>query len=274
MPRVGAAVLVAACGIATGGAGEPAPPWREIAPGLELAELKSPVASAAGDSTVTVVRVDPARYEFRLLSSKLLDLEANLPASAWVEKYGLTGAMNASMYREDHRTSVSFMRDGEALNNGRWSKDNAVFVSGPREPGLPPVQILDRTCDDADDVARRYRVVVQSIRMLDCSGKNTWARQPRSWSTACLGTDDRGRVLLIHCRSPYPTHDFIEILRGLPLALKRLMYVEGGPEASLFVRQGDREVVRRVGSFETGFLEHDGNHELWPIPNVIGFLPR
>jgi hypothetical protein len=29
-----------------------------------------------------------------------------------------------------------------------------------------------------------------------------------------------------------------------------------------------------MGSFETGFLEHDDNQVFWSIPNVIGFAAR
>ena len=51
------------------------------------------------------------------------------------------------------------------------------------------------------------------------------------------------------------------------------MYVEGGPEASLYVKVGG-EVVSEVGSFETGFFESDANQVFWPLPNVIGFAAR
>ncbi len=197
-----------------------------------------------------------------------------MTAKQWTERYGVTGVINASMYREDHRTSLAFMRSGSGVNNGKWTKDNAVFAAGPRDEGLPPVQILDRKCQNVDGIVDRYEIVVQNIRMLDCSRRNTWARQPRKWSTAAVGTDGQGRVLFIHCRSPYTTRDFIEILRGLPLDLRRLMYVEGGPEASLYVKVEGGEPVSRVGSFETGFLEKDDNTSFWPIPNVIAFAPR
>ena len=69
-------------------------------------------------------------------------------------------------------------------------------------------------------------------------------------------------------------HDFVDMLRALPLDLKRLMYVEGGPEASLYVAVDGKDVVSQFGSFETGFREMDDNKEFWPLPNVIGFAPK
>jgi hypothetical protein len=89
-----------------------------------------------------------------------------------------------------------------------------------------------------------------------------------------VGTDEGGRVLLVHVRSAYTTHDLVDVLRGLPLRLVRLMYVEGGPEASLYVEVGDRVAVAEMGSFETGFFEKDENRVFWPLPNVIAFAAR
>lgn len=267
-------LALAALARAAAAAEPPASVWRLAAPGLDVAELPAPTPSPVGDSRIAVARFDPGRYELRLLSSKLLGLDRNPTAQEWVERHGLVAAINASMYRADHLTSVAYMRDGGGINNGRWSRDNAVLVSGPTSPELSPVRILDRSCDDVAALSARYRILVQNIRMLDCARRNTWTRQERRWSTACVGTDGAGRVLFIHCRSPYATHDLIEMLRSLPLGLQRLMYVEGGPEASLYVKVGDREVLSRVGSFETGFLERDDNRQFWPIPNVIGFAAR
>jgi uncharacterized protein YigE (DUF2233 family) len=248
--------------------------WAPLADGLDLAELTAPQKSDLGDSRVTVVRIDPSRYRFRLLSAKLLKLDRTLTAREWVERYGVLGAVNASMYQQDHRTSVAYMKGVEGVNNGRWTKDNAVFAADPMAASSPAVQIFDRTCAKSAEYENGYRILIQNIRMLDCAGKNTWSEQPRKWSTAAVGIDDAGRVLFIHCRSPYSTHDFIEILRALPLDLRRLMYVEGGPEASLYVAVKGHEPIAKVGSFETGFRELDDNRELWPIPNVLAFDKR
>src|SRR5262245_19634332 len=185
--------------------------WQLVAPGLEVGRFPSPRPAAVGDSVVTVVRVDPRHHELRLLSAKLLGLPRNPTADEWVRDHGVVAAINASMYQADHSTSVGYMRDGPKLNNARWNNDKAVFAAGPLDPSLPAVQILDRQCQDAEALAARYRVLAQNIRMLDCQGRNTWAPQDRRWSTASVGTDGAGRVLLIHARSAWSTHDLIEI---------------------------------------------------------------
>ena len=252
----------------------PLPSWETLAPGLEVRRFAASVKAAVGDSTVTVVRVDPARYEFRLLSAKLLGLAEGLTAPEWAERQAVLGVINAGMFQADHLTSVGHMRDGDRINNGRWNKDNAAFAAGPLVPGLAPARILDRTCDDWPALSRQYRILVQGIRMIDCKRKNTWAQQPRKWSTACVGADGEGRVLLVHVRSAYSTHDLVDVLLALPLGLRGLMYVEGGPEASLYVKLAGRVAVSEVGSFETGFFEADENRAFWPLPNVIAFAAR
>jgi hypothetical protein len=253
-------------------------PWEVLAPGLEVGRFTSPVKASVGDSVVTVVRVDSARYQARLLSAKLLGLSEGLTAPDWAERQGAQAVavaiINASMFQADGVTSIGYMRDGERANNPRWSKDNAVFAAGPLRKALPETRILDRTCEGWEELSKQYRVLVQNIRMLDCEGRNTWAAGTRKWSTASVGTDGEGRVLLVHARSPFTTHDFVDALRALPLGLTRLMYVEGGPEASLYVKVGARVAVSETGSFETGFFENDENHAYWPLPNVLAFAPR
>jgi len=250
-----------------------ASPWSPVAPGLELARLRSPLPATSGDSTVLAVRIDPAVHSFRLLSAKLLGLPRNLTAPEWVEREGVLGVINASLFQADHSTSTGYMRDGAGVNNGVWNKDNAVFASGPLVAGLPPVQIIDRRCQDGAALASQYRLLIQNIRMLDCQGHNTWAQQPRRWSAAAVGIDAEGRVLYLHARSAWSTHDLVEVLLALPLHLQRLMYVEGGPEASLYVKVGGRVLANAVGSFETGFWENDDNASFWPLPNVLAFGP-
>ncbi len=253
----------------------PAPPaetsgWRTLEPGLELGEFDLPETSDVGDSRLRVLRIDPKLWHLRLLCAGNLGDGSAHTARDWCSEYGLAAAINASMFQGDGRTSVAHMRTGEYVNNGALSDDNAVLAfdpSGLRD--VPPVKLLDLQCEDYADWRDLYGTFIQDIRMVTCRGGNAWSRQDRRWSTACVGQDSTGRVLLIHVRSPYPVHDLIDGLMALPLGLTRAMYVEGGPEAQLYVHAGDVE-EEYVGSYETGFNENEDNHVAWPVPNVIG----
>ena len=269
-------LLAASVGIVLAMAGaRPASPaadaggWLKIERGLELGTFPAPVKSATGDSLIRVLRIDPRRFDLRLLNASAPGRGEALPAKEWCRRNGLVAATNAAMYREDRRTSVSLMKTRDHVNNPSLTKDKTVLAFDPLVPGLPPARILDRECDDFNALRKRYGSLVQSIRMLSCKGNNVWSQQPRKWSTAAIGTDGNGKVLFIHVRSPYTTHDLIEMLRALPLGLSRLMYAEGGPEAQLYV-QGPEKEYEFLGSAESGLNGNDGIQMAWPVPNVVG----
>lgn len=246
--------------------------WTTLQPGLDLAVLDSPQKSTIGDSRIRVLRVDPARFELVLVAASALDGQTRT-ARDWSAEQGLVAAINASMYRQDHRTSVALMQTREHVNNPRLSADRTVLAFDRLDESVAPVSLVDRDCDSLDEARKHYGTLIQSIRMLSCDGRNVWSQQDRRWSHAAIGIDTAGRPLLIHARSPWSTHDFIDILRRLPLDLARLQYSEGGPEAQLWVGAGGRE-LELFGSFETGFFEDDSNAVAWPVPNVVGVRPR
>ena len=45
------------------------------------------------------------------------------------------------------------------------------------------------------------------------------------------------------------------------------LFLEGGPEATLVAGQ-----TVLVGSYETGFVDNDDNHDEWALPNVLGLV--
>lgn len=246
--------------------------WTPLEPGLELGVFDSPTPSQLGDSKIRVVRVDPTRFEVVVLAASQHD-QSSRSAADWAREFGLNAAINASMFKTDWLTSVSHLKVGDHLNNPDLTGDMMVFATGPRTDNVPPVQLIDRECQDLQQVAESYTTLVQSIRMLSCTGENVWKQQPKQWSHAVTGIDAEGRLLLIHARSPWSTHDFIEILRALPLGLVRLQYGDGGPPAQLYVQSGVRQ-EQFIGSYETGIKESDTNERAWQIPNVIGVRRR
>ena len=251
-------------------AGPAAPaPFRMLEPGLEIAMFDGP-PGASGDGKIAVVRLDPEVFELRLLNASAPDQGAPLSARSWADRAGASAVINASMYQEDNRTAVSLMRTRDHVNQRRVSKDRTALLFERLIPKGPPVRIVDRDCDDLDEAVRSYGTVVQSIRMLSCDGKNVWAPSDRRWSIAAVGVDGAGRVLFFHAQSAWSVHDFVDALLGLPIDLRRAMYVEGGPEAQLFARGGGKE-IERLGAFIGGATTtKDG----WPVPNVIAAVRR
>ncbi len=264
-----ALILLAAGVVLSGGAASKPPgPWRTLEPGLELAAFRSPQKSPVGDSLIRVLRIDTRHFHFRLLNASAQNPAQRRSVREWVKNHGLVAGINASMYQRDNKTSVSYMRTGNHVNSSWLSKDKTMLAFDPKEHSLPAARIFDRDCEDFDRIRRQYRSLIQSIRMLSCRGKNVWAPQEKIWSTAAIGMDANERFLFIHSRSPYSTHDLINILLRLPLKLKRAMYVEGGKDAQLFIQSGSRE-FEFVGSYSSGSYESDDNVLAWPVPNVL-----
>jgi uncharacterized protein YigE (DUF2233 family) len=218
---------------------------------------------------ITVVRVDPARFDLRLLTASGPGEGETHTGRAWAYRVGASAVINAAMYQEDYRTSVSLMRTGDHVNQRRLSKDKAVLAFDPIVSGVPPVKIVDRDCERLDDAAVRYGTLIQSIRMISCDGRNVWAPSERRFSAAAIGVDRSGRVLFIHARTAWPVHDLVDALLAAPLELAQAMYVEGGPEAQLFARGGGKE-LERVGTFEGA----DTNARAWPVPNVVAAVRK
>jgi hypothetical protein len=244
--------------------------FKALGEGLEVAEVRLPVASTDGDSTVTVVRVDVRKRPLELFAAGALG-RPNADARAWAESEALAVVTNAAMFElADNRTPTGYTRVGTSTLNPKWKPSyKAALVFGPDDPKLPEAALLDFDCDDVKAQAARYRVVIQGLRMVDCQRHNTWAKSPKRWSAALVAVDGQGRVLFLHCRSPYTMQSLIAQLLALPLGITRAMYLEGGPEASLLVSEGGTH-LERLGSYETGFNENDSNGRFWPIPNVLG----
>ncbi len=264
MPVVALLVALLSAGPAASGS-----PWRILEPGLELGLFDGP-PGASGDGKIAVVRIDPAIFELRLLNSSAPGQGVPLSARGWADKAGASVVINASMYQEDYRTAVSLMRTRDHVNQRHVTRDRAALAFDPVGPGLPAVRMVDRDCDDLDSAIRGYGTVIQSIRMVSCERRNVWAPSPKRSSVAAVGLDARGWVLFVHARSAWPVHDLVNALLELPIDLRQAMYVEGGPEAQLFVKGGGTELERLGGHEAAPVASADG----WPVPNVIAAVRR
>lgn len=246
--------------------------WQAVDEGLFIGEFDSPQKSEVGDSKITIVKIDPDYYEFKLLSASEYN-DSSRTVRQWAKEYHLTAAINAGMFQEDLITSVGYMKNFDHTNNPHFNSNNTIFVFNPADSTVKPAQIVDRTCQDFESLREKYRSMVQSIRMISCRQENVWTKQPKKWSMVVLGADKENNILFIFTRSPYAVHDFINILLSLPISIYNAMYLEGGPEATLYFSANNIE-FEKFGSFETGFIENDFISAAWPIPNVLGIVKK
>ena len=247
--------------------------WQNLAEGLEFGIFRAPLVSDIGDSLIRVLRIEPQHYTFKLLNVSSLKNGSSLTVKDWCRQNRLIAAINASMYQEDLKTSVSLMRTKNHVNNPRLSKDMTILAFDRQSAEVPQVKIIDRQCDDFEVWKKKYGTLIQSIRMISCDGTNVWSPQSKKWSTAAIGIDIKGNILFIHVGSPYSVHNLINYLQALPLDISRAMYAEGGPQAQLYINIGDHE-HEFVGSHEINLSKNTNALFSWPIPNVVGISPR
>lgn len=233
--------------------------------GMELMTFPASQTAMCGDNMITVLKVDPDYFSFRLRSA---NETGKLPKTApkWAEEYHALVVVNAGMFRTTGLNCGYMFIDGTL--NGQLNKDNAFLVMGPYGDDIPAIQIIDRVCDDWEPLIKKYRYCTQSIRMVDCHRNNVWTQQDKKWSMVIAGIDQDGNALFAFTRSPYSVHDFIEMLLQAPVGLQQAIYLEGGPEASLYINHNGF-LLEKFGSYETGFTEHDENESFWSMPNII-----
>lgn len=226
----------------------------------------------AGDRIATIVRVDLRRYAFRFLTQS--HDGPWRPADAWVRDHHLAGAINAGMFLPSGRTCGYLKARGEVRSDRRPARFDAAIAFDPTAGGAPFAVGGTGCAADLDGMIGEFDSVLQGVRMMvDCQGRPQRTWRTRRYSAALLGADREGRAVLVHVRTPYRMQVLAEMLAAPELGLRGLVYMEGGPEASLVVHDGAVR-VREIGSWEDGFHEADDVRELWDLPNVVGFERR
>ena len=81
--------------------------------------------------------------------------------------------------------------------------------------------------------------------------------------------DEDDNLVIIFNRSPYSQNQMIAFMKQFPSPLRNAIYMEGGPETSLYVHINDF-CLQKVGSYVSGTYTKDTNERFWGLPNVIG----
>ncbi len=250
--------------------------WQTLAPGMDLKYVTAMKQSFAGDSKIVILRMEPSLWQLEALGISQSGESRGHTARAWSESCKFTAAINAGMFAADQKTHLGYMRSGEYINNSRRNAYQSVAAFDPRDStALPRFRIFDLDAPGITFHAIRkdYGSVLQNLRLVKRPGLNQWSEQDRKWSEAALGEDNAGRVLFIFSRSPFAMHDLNRELLAAGIGLVAAQHLEGGPEAQLYVHAGSVE-LEMFGSYETAFMENEGNSAAWPVPNILGVRPR
>lgn len=257
------ALLVASCA-------PPPPPseWEALEPGLEYRSFAGCGATIDLEGWIHVVRADPGRFRLALLAASAMDDGRALAAPRWAREHDLALVTNAGMYHPDFERHVGLMVDLDHENNPVAVTDyKSVLAFNPIREGLPEFVMADLDETTLERLREDYHTLIQNLRMISHLGENVWEPSDRRASTVALGVDASGRLLFVFAPASCSVHELNERLLGLPIEVRRLQYLEGGPEASLFARTSRGRTVGWSGAVPSGEPAGDA---FWPIPNVIG----
>jgi hypothetical protein len=250
--------------------------WKTLDVGLMAAEIKGPFVSNFSDSKVTVLKIDPAFYSFEFQLSTQFD-SIQRTACEWCELTGMTGAINAGMYSlKDHVSGTGYLANYGHINNPVLKDNfNALALFNPCDPTLKPFRIIDTMGESWQHTMNQYHCCLQSLRMIDeATNAVYWHKKPMiRCSMTVLAIDRSGQVLMLFVRSPYTANEFIDFMLQSGLGIKSAMYLEGGPEATLYVKVGEVE-IEKFGSYVSYSNPNDDNAEVRKMPNVLGFRKK
>lgn len=245
--------------------------WTNLKPGVSWCETDAPLQSEVNDSKLTLIKLDPAYFEFELLVATALDRQART-APDWADSFNLDIVINAGMYDLSRKLhSRGYLQAGKHKNNPKIHPTfNTMLALNPKDSTKQAMRMIDLKCEPWESVNKQYQDYAQGLRMLDCKGKAIgWNKRKQSCSMLATAMDEQGMIYLIYTRSPYTHNEFISFLQAMPFKLSHAIYLEGGPETSLYLSL-DEHCIEKVGSYVSQTYPRDDNDHFWELPNVIG----
>jgi hypothetical protein len=269
--------------------------WRILAPGLDMLELNLQKSTAAGgqpaiqialaprteqkqQGNFIIVRSDPEKCAYSLHMASEDGLRATLPER--MQKHKLYAAVNAGMFLPDNLKNTGFMRNATHVNNGRIAENfGAFFLAAPRKKALPGALILEKA-ELGNMLAEKiadYDIVIQNFRLISGAGEPLWPENRETHSISALSADKNGKILFVFCEFPLSAADFARVLLSLPLGINLTMYLEGGGQAELAIRQEPELPERSACRFWRGARASFAgltSFEHIPSPNILGVVPK
>jgi hypothetical protein len=245
--------------------------WKQIGKGVQFCETDAPLKSLIGDSKLTLLKIDPKQVEFDLFTASAMD-SLPKPVNVWADTMNLDIVFNAGMYDLGKPLiSRGLLKNGSHSNQFTFKEGwNVMFALNPLDSlNEMDAAVYDMQCTPFTQIKDQYASFAQGLRMLDCSGNPMNWKKNQSCSMLVCAHDDKDNLIIIFNRSPYSQNQMIDFMKQFPTPLHNAIYMEGGPETSLYVNIGDF-CLQKVGSYVSGTYAKDTNETFWRLPNVIG----
>lgn len=252
------------------------PLWHELDRGLYFREPDAPEKSFLNDSKIFILKIDPRLCKLGVFCSSEYE-KKNRTADEWSKDFNLSVVVNAGMFNVANGiTNKGYLKNNSHLNNSKFNAGyNVMMAMNPVSDQDPSMIIYDLTCSGWDSIRPKFKTWCQGMRMIDCNGtRMAWNKNPGQTCSMVTGaTDISGNIYFIFSRSPYTHQKMIDFLISLIPGIRTTVYLEGGPEASLFIHTSDTTITK-IGSYVSKTYANDNNDHFWKIPNVIGVVAK
>jgi hypothetical protein len=248
--------------------------WKNLAKGINLIETDAPKRSILGDSKITILKIEPKYFDFQLYTAT--EYRKKKTVCEWADTFALNVVMNAGMYElTNGMINRGYMKTFNHYNNSKFNPAyKAMIAMHPKDSSNHAINILDLQCEAWEQVSNRYHTYAQGMRMIDCSGQPLgWNKRNQSCSMLVAALDNENNLYYIFSRSPYTHNQMISFMLDFPFELTNAIYLEGGPETSLYVCIGET-VIEKLGSYVSDTYPTDANQTFWRLPNVIGIKAK
>ena len=232
-----AALLALLVGIWVLAHGIAPPHWKTIAPGVEFALLRGEPYCRRGPGDVALLRVDPARADFKVFHYTSSGEPHPPNVLAWQQRLGALAVFNAGQYYPDFSYMGRLVSGGTVVSDRVHPGFHAALVAAPIQ-GRPTARVLDLERDSLAMTAGRWGEVAQSFMLFDQSGQLRVRRTDQVANRTVVAEDRRGRLVVATSEGGYTLWEFAELLRRAPLGLSHAMSMDGGHEAELCVVAG------------------------------------
>jgi len=244
--------------------------WKPLLSGLDLLEINAYTKPYVEDGKLTIIRIKPALFNFRLISTT--ETKLTKPGQYWVESMGLNMLFNAGMYNlNDGRSHRYYMRNFKHQNNSNLSvTENGIIAFNRKNESVPKFGLYDLTQSDWKMIDTSYNTIIQGLRMIDGEGNPVfWKDRFQSCSMIIIAQDRDSNVYIVFSKTPYTQNQMIENLTNLPMRLINAVYLEGGSRAN-FIVSTNKLKMKKVGSFGSDRNSYKKNSVFYPFPNFIG----
>lgn len=244
--------------------------WVELSKGIFYIEKTAPIHSPINDNKISILKIDPNHADFEFKSATQNDKKM-LCVVDYAEKFDYNIVINSGMYdvRSYFKSKGMLVNNTEYANNPNlYPNYNMMICANPTAAGLPNFCVRDLTKHPYNTIKPNFESFAQGLRMIDSEGNPmSWGKRYQTCSQLIVAEDKMGMIYFIFTRSPYTQNAMIDFM--VKMKLRNAVYMEGGPQTSLFVDIDDYR-IEKLGSYVSNTYATDANSEYWPLPNVIG----